>query len=93
MMTNHVYFVGDLYDEQQLLSWLLTQKNPAGDVIEALEGQDLLDLIEESGSLAVYFCKLHASEPIIHFFTAHTVHHTTNFYSAKCSHSNKLFNI
>ncbi|KAF9406977.1 hypothetical protein HW555_012847 [Spodoptera exigua] len=50
-----VIYAGDLYDEQQLLSWLLTQKNPAGDVIEAIEGQDLLDLIEESGSLAVYF--------------------------------------
>ncbi|XP_035438414.2 uncharacterized protein LOC118268177 isoform X2 [Spodoptera frugiperda] len=50
-----VIYAGDLYDEQQLLSWLLTQKNPAGDIIEALEGQDLLDLIEESGSLAVYF--------------------------------------
>lgn len=55
---NKTTFTGDLYDEQQLLSWLLTQKNPAGDVIEALEGQDLLDLIEESSSLAVYFCEL-----------------------------------
>ncbi|CAH0703030.1 unnamed protein product [Spodoptera exigua] len=53
-----VIYAGDLYDEQQLLSWLLTQKNPAGDVIEAIEGQDLLDLIEESGSLAVYFYSL-----------------------------------
>ncbi|XP_045765517.1 uncharacterized protein LOC123867504 isoform X7 [Maniola jurtina] len=50
-----VIYAGDLYDGQQLLSWLLTQKNPAGDVIEALEGQELLDLIEESTSLAVYF--------------------------------------
>lgn len=50
-------FVGDLYDEQQLLSWLLTQKNPSGDVIEALEGEELIKTIEESGSLAVYFCK------------------------------------
>lgn len=50
-----VIYAGDLYDEQQLLSWLLTQKNPAGDVIEALEGQELLDLIQESTSLAVYF--------------------------------------
>lgn len=53
-----VKIIGDLYDGQQLLSWLLTQKNPAGDVIEALEGQELLDLIEQSTSLAVYFCKL-----------------------------------
>lgn len=74
------FLVGDLYDEQQLLSWLLTQKNPAGDIIEALEGQDLLDLIEESGSLAVYFCKLHACEGITQFYTAHTLHtHTANF--------------
>ncbi|XP_073943325.1 hulk isoform X1 [Choristoneura fumiferana] len=50
-----VIYAGDLYDEQQLLNWLLTQKNPSGDVIEALEGQELLKLIEEEGSLAVYF--------------------------------------
>ncbi|XP_013144968.1 PREDICTED: uncharacterized protein LOC106108359 isoform X1 [Papilio polytes] len=50
-----VIYAGDLYDEHQLLSWLLTQKNPAGDIIEALEGKDLLDLIEESVSVAVYF--------------------------------------
>lgn len=48
---------GDLYDEHQLLNWLLTQKNPAGDVIEALEGQELKDVIQDAGSLAVYFCK------------------------------------
>lgn len=58
LIKKYLFVTGDLYDEQQLLSWLLTQKNPAGDVIEALEGQDLVDLIEESGSLAVYFCKL-----------------------------------
>ncbi|XP_063533402.1 uncharacterized protein LOC134743724 isoform X4 [Cydia strobilella] len=50
-----VIYAGDLYDEHQLLNWLLTQKNPSGDVIEALEGKDLLKLIEEEGSLAVYF--------------------------------------
>ncbi|XP_026322362.1 uncharacterized protein LOC113231978 isoform X3 [Hyposmocoma kahamanoa] len=50
-----VIYAGDLYDEQQLLSWLLTQKNPSGDVIEALEGEELIKTIEESGSLAVYF--------------------------------------
>ncbi|XP_047984239.1 uncharacterized protein LOC125224814 [Leguminivora glycinivorella] len=53
-----VIYAGDLYDEHQLLNWLLTQKNPAGDVIEALEGKDLLNLIEEEGSLAVYFYSL-----------------------------------
>ncbi len=49
--------LGDLYDEGQLLSWLLTQKDPGGDLIEDLDGDDLIKLIEESDSLAVYFCK------------------------------------
>ncbi|XP_077298088.1 hulk isoform X2 [Arctopsyche grandis] len=50
-----VIYAGDLNDEQQLLNWLLTQKDPAGDVIEALEGEELVNLIEEANSLAVYF--------------------------------------
>lgn len=50
-------FLGDLYEEDQILNWLMTQKDPGGDVIEDLEGQRLIDLIEESGSMAVYFCK------------------------------------
>lgn len=48
---------GDLYEEEQILTWLLTQKDPSGDVIEDLEGEKLINLIEESGSIAVYFCK------------------------------------
>lgn len=50
-------FTGDLYEEEQILTWLLTQKDPSGDVIEDLEGERLVQLIEESGSIAVYFCK------------------------------------
>ncbi|XP_011061895.1 PREDICTED: uncharacterized protein LOC105150473 isoform X2 [Acromyrmex echinatior] len=50
-----VIYAGDLYDEQQILQWLMTQKDPSGEVIEALEGEDLLNLIRESESLAVYF--------------------------------------
>lgn len=49
---------GDLYNEEQILNWLLTQKDPSGEVIEALEGDDLLRLIHNSDSLAVYFCEL-----------------------------------
>ena len=52
-----VIYAGDLYDEEAILNWLLTQKNPGGDVIEDLEGQKLKRLIEESPSIAVYFCK------------------------------------
>lgn len=52
-----VIYAGDLYDEEAILNWLLTQKNPGGDVIEDLEGQKLKKLIEESPSIAVYFCE------------------------------------
>lgn len=58
-LKSKIFFsTGDLYDEEQILQWLLTQKDPSGEVIEALEGEDLLNLIRESESLAVYFCKL-----------------------------------
>ncbi|XP_065366812.1 uncharacterized protein hlk isoform X7 [Calliphora vicina] len=50
-----VIYAGDLYEEEQILTWLLTQKDPSGDVIEDLEGEKLITLIEESGSIAVYF--------------------------------------
>ncbi|XP_017758613.1 PREDICTED: uncharacterized protein LOC108549636 isoform X4 [Eufriesea mexicana] len=50
-----VIYAGDLYDEDQILQWLLTQKDPSGEVIEDLDGEELLNLIRESDSLAVYF--------------------------------------
>ncbi|XP_017069164.1 uncharacterized protein LOC108106536 isoform X2 [Drosophila eugracilis] len=50
-----VIYAGDLYEEEQILTWLITQKDPSGDVIEDLEGDRLVHLIEESGSIAVYF--------------------------------------
>ncbi|KAJ8921397.1 hypothetical protein NQ315_003013 [Exocentrus adspersus] len=50
-----VIYAGDLYDEQQILSWLLTQKDPSGDVIEATEGSELIMLIDNEEALAVYF--------------------------------------
>lgn len=52
-----VIYAGDLYDEQQILQWLLTQKDPSGDIIEAVEGEELMYLINNEDALAVYFCK------------------------------------
>lgn len=52
-----VIYAGDLYDEQQILQWLLTQQDPSGDVIELVEGSDLLDMIQENEALAIYFCE------------------------------------
>lgn len=52
-----VIYAGDLNNEDEILNWLMTQKNPGGDVIEDLDGSKLLALIEDSSALAVYFCK------------------------------------
>lgn len=52
-----VIYAGDLYDEQQILQWLLTQQDPSGDVIELVEGSELLDMIQDNEALAIYFCK------------------------------------
>lgn len=43
----------------------MTQKDPGGDVIEDIEGERLISLIDESGSMAVYFCKCYL---VIGFF-------------------------
>lgn len=53
-----IIYAGDLYDEDALLNWLLTQRNPSGEFIEDMEGVQLRKLIEEAASVAVYFCKL-----------------------------------
>ncbi|GAB0094572.1 Kynurenine 3-monooxygenase [Sergentomyia squamirostris] len=50
-----VIYAGDIYEEQDILNWILTQKDPGGDVIEDLEGDKLHALIEDSSSLAVFF--------------------------------------
>uniref|UniRef100_A0A182QYT1 Thioredoxin domain-containing protein n=1 Tax=Anopheles farauti TaxID=69004 RepID=A0A182QYT1_9DIPT len=50
-----VIYAGDLNDEDEILNWLMTQKNPGGDIIEDLDGPKLLSLIEDSNALAVYF--------------------------------------
>jgi hypothetical protein len=49
--------LGDLYEEQDILNWLLTQKDPSGDIIDEVNGEELLAKIHESEALAVYFCK------------------------------------
>ncbi|XP_071438980.1 uncharacterized protein hlk isoform X3 [Hetaerina americana] len=50
-----VIYAGDLYDENRILEWLLVQKDPSGEVIEALEGLELLKALRNSDSVAVYF--------------------------------------
>lgn len=54
-----VIYAGDIYEEQDILTWLETQKDPGGDVIEDLEGERLTKMIEEHSSIAVFFCEYH----------------------------------
>uniref|UniRef100_A0A8D8UME7 Thioredoxin domain-containing protein n=2 Tax=Cacopsylla melanoneura TaxID=428564 RepID=A0A8D8UME7_9HEMI len=54
-------YAGDLYDEGEILNWLMVQKDPAGDMIEHMEGSDLQRLIDESNALAVYFFRTDGS--------------------------------
>lgn len=46
----------------------MIQQDPSGEVIEAFEGESLLELIEESKALAVYFCKSNAGGVSYYFF-------------------------
>ncbi|XP_018017937.1 uncharacterized protein LOC108674456 isoform X2 [Hyalella azteca] len=50
-----IYAGGDLRNEEALLNWLLTEKNPAADFIEDLDGDTLLRVIKDSDAIAVYF--------------------------------------
>lgn len=46
-------------NEENLLSWLLTEKDPSADFIEDMEGDALQRVIKDSDAIAVYFCELH----------------------------------
>ncbi|XP_059471929.1 uncharacterized protein LOC132194579 isoform X6 [Neocloeon triangulifer] len=50
-----VIYAGDLYDEDKILQWLMTQKDPTGEVIEHYMGDELRHLINTAESMAVYF--------------------------------------
>lgn len=50
---------GDMKNEENLLSWLLTEKDPTADFIEDMEGDALQRVIRDSDAIAVYFCESH----------------------------------
>ncbi|XP_042207519.1 uncharacterized protein LOC121856222 isoform X4 [Homarus americanus] len=53
-----IYAGGDMKNEENLLSWLLTEKDPTADFIEDMEGAALLHVIRDSDAIAVYFYDL-----------------------------------
>ncbi|XP_055953591.1 uncharacterized protein LOC129989201 [Argiope bruennichi] len=50
-----VIYAGDLKNGSDILSWLITQKDPSSDMIEEMEGDELEELIETAEFLAVLF--------------------------------------
>ncbi|XP_047475280.1 uncharacterized protein LOC125029447 isoform X3 [Penaeus chinensis] len=50
-----IYAGGDMKNEENLLSWLLTEKDPTADFIEDMYGDALLRVIRDSDAIAVYF--------------------------------------
>ncbi|XP_064114210.1 uncharacterized protein LOC135220720 isoform X2 [Macrobrachium nipponense] len=53
-----IIYAGDMKNEENLLSWLLTEKDPTADFIEDMEGDALLRVIKDSDAIAVYFWDL-----------------------------------
>ncbi|KAK7069268.1 hypothetical protein SK128_025944 [Halocaridina rubra] len=53
-----IIYAGDMKNEENLLSWLLTEKDPTADFIEDMEGEALLRVIKDSDAIAVYFWDL-----------------------------------
>nr|XP_027235335.1 uncharacterized protein LOC113826642 [Penaeus vannamei] len=50
-----IIYAGDMKNEENLLSWLLTEKDPTADFIEDMYGDALLRVIRDSDAIAVYF--------------------------------------
>ncbi|XP_042867144.1 uncharacterized protein LOC122249976 [Penaeus japonicus] len=50
-----IIYAGDMKNEENLLSWLLTEKDPTADFIEDMSGDALLRVIRDSDAIAVYF--------------------------------------
>lgn len=52
-----VIYAGDIKNEEAILEWLIVQKDPTNEAIEAMDKEELEKAIEEFDSLAVFICK------------------------------------
>ncbi|XP_050711802.1 uncharacterized protein LOC126995938 isoform X4 [Eriocheir sinensis] len=50
-----IIYAGDMKNEENLLSWLLTEKDPTADFIEDMSGEALQRVIRDADAIAVYF--------------------------------------
>ncbi|XP_045120692.1 uncharacterized protein LOC123510033 isoform X11 [Portunus trituberculatus] len=52
-----IIYAGDMKNEENLLAWLLTEKDPTADFIEDMDGEVLQRVIRDADAIAVYFYK------------------------------------
>ncbi|XP_063877640.1 uncharacterized protein LOC135109832 isoform X16 [Scylla paramamosain] len=52
-----IIYAGDMKNEENLLAWLLTEKDPTADFIEDMDGEILQRVIRDADAIAVYFYK------------------------------------
>ncbi|XP_045120698.1 uncharacterized protein LOC123510033 isoform X16 [Portunus trituberculatus] len=53
-----IIYAGDMKNEENLLAWLLTEKDPTADFIEDMDGEVLQRVIRDADAIAVYFYDL-----------------------------------
>ncbi|XP_063877634.1 uncharacterized protein LOC135109832 isoform X10 [Scylla paramamosain] len=53
-----IIYAGDMKNEENLLAWLLTEKDPTADFIEDMDGEILQRVIRDADAIAVYFYDL-----------------------------------
>lgn len=50
-------YAGDFRTGENMLEWMLLQKNPDSERIEEMAGDELRDTIKDEPSIACYFCE------------------------------------
>jgi len=55
--TASIPYTGDLMDEDAVLRWVTSTKEQDVDIIEEVDAKTLEQMLDEHGSVVVYFCK------------------------------------
>lgn len=55
--TAAIPYTGDLMDEDAVLRWVMSTKEQDVDIIEEVDAKTLEQMLDEQGSVVVYFCK------------------------------------
>ena len=56
-----IHYDGDLMDEDAVLRWVTSTKEQDVDIIEEVDAKTLEQMLDEHGSVVVYFCKFQSN--------------------------------